>query len=74
MNYQADKVDDAVLALLLLGASGQRAWRGIDVEAIDRLVAKGWLKTPDRNAPTLEFTDAGLQHARESFARLFGDD
>jgi hypothetical protein len=72
MDCDPAKVDDAVLALLLLGTSGKRAWRGLDAEVIDRLCAKGWLEAPDRNSPTLMFTDAGLHRAKEQFALLFG--
>jgi hypothetical protein len=42
MNIDADKVDEAVLALLQLGLhEGNRAWKGFDWDAMQRLHAKG---------------------------------
>jgi hypothetical protein len=40
MELDTDKIDDAVLALLLLGESGGRAWKGFDWEAMNRLHEK----------------------------------
>jgi hypothetical protein len=39
-----DKIDDAVLALLLLGYhEGGRVWKTFDWEAMDRLAEKGFI-------------------------------
>ena len=42
MDYDRDKVDEMVLALLWLTPAGDgRAWKGHDWDALDRLHAKG---------------------------------
>ena len=44
-----EKIDDAVLALLLLGRhDGDRAWKGDDWEAMNRLYEKGFISDPTR--------------------------
>jgi hypothetical protein len=47
MEIDEDKVDDAVLALLRLTLhDGQRAWKGFDWDALDRLHRKGLSPNP----------------------------
>ena len=47
MNYDPDKVDEMVLALLWLTATPEvRAWKGHDWDALERLHAKGYTSTP----------------------------
>jgi hypothetical protein len=47
MELDNDKVDEAVLALLLLGIhDGGRAWKGFDWESMNRLHAKGFISEP----------------------------
>ena len=42
-----DKIDDATLALLYLTLhDGDRAWKGFDWDALDRLHAKGMIGRP----------------------------
>ena len=42
-----DRIDHAVLALLLLGLhNGQRAWKGFDWDALGRLHEKGLISDP----------------------------
>lgn len=47
MEYDKDKADDMMLALLYLTSSqnqfGTRAWKGLDVAVLDRLHQKGTL-------------------------------
>lgn len=69
-----DKIDDAVLALLLLGATDHRAWKGLDVDALSRLHAKGMISDPMTRSQTIEFSQEGLQRARSLQAELFGCD
>ena len=47
MDIDENRIDDAVLALLLLGLhDGQRAWKSFDWDALDRLHAKGSISDP----------------------------
>jgi Domain of unknown function (DUF6429) len=47
MTLDTDRIDDAVLALLLRGRhDGFRAWKGFDWEATNRLFEKGFTGIP----------------------------
>ena len=51
MAIDTDKIDDAALALLYLTLhDGDRAWRGFDWGALDRLHAKGMIGKPASKA------------------------
>ena len=55
MDIDTDRIDDAVLALLLLGLhDGCRAWKGFDWNAMDRLHEKGMIScdTTHTTGPT----------------------
>ena len=74
-----DKIDEAVLALLILGVHGEggpmpRVWKSFDWDALDRLHQKGLISNPRSKAKSVLLTDEGLQQAQEAFARLFGGD
>ena len=76
MEYDQDKVDDMVLALLHLTSSrgqfGTRAWKGLNSEALDRLHQKGLIGDPREKSPTVTLTEPGAQRARELFLQHFG--
>ena len=59
MEYNKDRVDEMVLALLYLTSShdkyGTRAWKGIDLEAMDRLYKKGYITDPSALGSVLCF-------------------
>jgi hypothetical protein len=75
MKTDTDRIDDAVLALLLLGLHGaDRAWKGFDWDAMDRLAQKGFISDPRGKAKSVVFSDEGLARARELFAAMFGAD
>lgn len=78
MEFDADKVDDAVLALIHLNAfddgHGVRAWKSYDWAALDRLHEKGLIGNPKSKAKSVSLTDAGARQAEEAFSRLFGAD
>jgi hypothetical protein len=72
MNLDTDKIDDAVLALLMLGASGNRAWKGYDFDALSRLHERGLIDDPRIKSPSIVFTDEGLARAKRLVIELFG--
>lgn len=74
MKYDQDKIDDTVLATLLLTLhDGDRAWKGHDFDVLDRLYEKGYIYNPKGKAKSVVFTDEGLSKAREIFDGLFGE-
>lgn len=76
MDYDRDKVDDAVLALLWLTASkddgGASAWKGHDWDAMNRLYEKGLISNPRTNAKSVHLTEEGWAESQRLFAELFG--
>jgi hypothetical protein len=73
MELDKDKVDDAVLALLRLTLhDGQRAWKGVDWDALDRLHRKGLIGDPVGKAKSVVLTDEGLRRFEALVAALFG--
>ena len=77
MEYDRDKVDEAVLALLWLttfqerGQHDKRAWKGQDWKVLDRLHAKGLIGDPKGKAKSVSFTDEGSRRSEELFRQLF---
>jgi hypothetical protein len=72
MEIDTDRVDDAVLALLLLGLhDGCRAWKGFDWEAMRRLHDKGLISDPVGKAKSVVLTEEGQRRAERLFAELF---
>jgi len=76
MEYDKDKIDDMVLALLWLtsfeDAYGARAWKGHDRAAMDRLFQKGFVSDPKSGAKSVMLTPEGLNRSRELFEKTFG--
>jgi hypothetical protein len=76
VDYDRDKLDEAVLALLYLniweeGDWGARAWKGMPWEATDRLFEKGLIGDPKSKAKSVVLTEEGQRAAEEAFQRLF---
>lgn len=72
MDIDKDKIDDAVLALLWLTLhDGDRAWKGFDWNALDRLHDKGLISNPASKAKSVVLTNDGLQRAEQLFRALF---
>jgi len=72
MNLDTDRIDNAVLALLLLGLhDGQRAWKSFDWGAMGRLHARGLISDPQGRAKSVVFTDEGLREAQRLLQALF---
>jgi hypothetical protein len=76
MEYDKDKVDEMILALLYLTSSrdqyATRAWKGLDVNILDRLHAKGFVGDPRGKGPTIDLTEAGAALSKELFIKHFG--
>jgi len=67
-----DKIDQAVLALLLLGLHDEvRAWKGFDWDAMSRLHEKGFISDPRGKAKSVVFTEEGLAQAKLLLEKLF---
>lgn len=73
MEYDRDKVDEMVLALLWLTQAGEgRAWKSHDWDAMDRLYEKGYIGDPKSKAKSVVMTEEGLRKSEELFERYFG--
>jgi hypothetical protein len=77
MDYDTDRIDEAVLALLYLtrhevNEYGARAWKSHDWDALDRLHEKGLISDPRSKAKSVVLDPEGLKAAERAFAKLFG--
>jgi hypothetical protein len=73
MELDTNKIDDATLALLLLGLhSESRAWKGFDWDCMDRLHERGFIGDPRNKAKSVVFTEEGLARAEQLAKQLFG--
>jgi hypothetical protein len=75
MEFDQDKVDEMILALLFL-TSFQRgettyAWKGQDWETMERLHEKGYISDPRSKAKSVVMTDEGAVRSRELFEKFF---
>jgi len=75
MEYNKDKVDEAVLALLYLNIIGDeygaRVWKSFDWDAMDRLFEKGYISDPKSNAKSVFISEEGIKRAEELFRYFF---
>jgi hypothetical protein len=76
MDYDHNKVDEMVLALLTLTMFADepvmRAWKGHDWDVLDRLHTKGYISDPKNKSKSVMLSDEGLRLAKELFERHFG--
>lgn len=76
MEYDKNKVDEVMLALLWLTmfneGYGVRAWKGHNWEHLDRLHEKGYIDNPKSKAKSVIVTEKGQKHAEELFKKYFG--
>ncbi len=71
--YDQDKVDEVVLALMQLTLCDTfRAWKGFDWATLDRLYAKGLIGNPKSKAKSVVLTDKGLAESERLFRQFFG--
>ena len=72
MQLDERKIDDAVLALLYLTLhDGNRAWKTIDWETMDRLHQRGLISNPAGRAKSVTLTDHGLTLSKQLAQALF---
>ena len=72
LDLDADKLDDAALAILSLTLhDGNRVWKGIDWAITDRLHSKGLIHYPNGKAKSLALTEDGLARAEAALVELF---
>ncbi len=72
MDFDTDKIDEAVLALLFLGLHEDvRAWKSFDWDAMDRLHAKGLLSNPRGKAKFIVFSEEDLRRSELLFNKMF---
>lgn len=72
-NFDHDKVDEIVLALLQLTLHDYcRAWKRFDWETLDRLYEKGWIENPRSKTKSVVLTEEGLANSARLFQHYFG--
>ena len=72
MDIDTEKIDDAVLALLYLTLhEGNRAWKGLDWDAMNRLHEKGFISNPVNKAKSVVVSERGLAESERLFNKLF---
>jgi Domain of unknown function (DUF6429) len=70
MDIDTDRIDAAVLALLLLGLhDGCRVWKTFDWDAMNRLHDKGMISDPVGKAKSVVLTEDGQREAERLFRR-----
>ena len=73
MEFDTDKIDDDVLALLYLTAFQEkkdfpwRTWKSQSWKVMDRLCEKGYISDPKSKAKSVILTDKGYAKARQLF-------
>jgi hypothetical protein len=72
MDIDTDRVDAAVLALLLLGRhDGARVWKTFDWDVMNRLHEKGMISNPVGKAKSVVLTEEGEREAERLFHEMF---
>jgi len=72
MEYDENKIDETVLALLRLGLHDEcRLWKSHDWDVIDRLHAKGLISEPQSKAKSVVLTEEGERLSCELFDHHF---
>jgi len=75
MEYDNDKIDDMVPALLYLTSFDQkaaiRAWKSHDWDALYRLHEKGYTSDPKSKVKSVVFSEKGFVLSEELFKKHF---
>lgn len=75
MDYNTDKIDEVVLALLHLTSFSEndyhRTWKGHDWEVLNRLYEKGFIGDPKSKSKSVVFSDKGFEKSIKLFQEYF---
>lgn len=72
MKIDADRIDDAVLALMYLGLhDDNRTWKSFDWDALNRLHEKNLIADPVTKAKSVALTEEGRRRSEELFQEMF---
>ena len=75
-DYNEEKVDEMVLALLHLTSFSERgsvqAWKSHDWNALDRLHEKGLISDPKSKAKSILLSEEGARKSEELFLKFCG--
>ncbi|MGQ0763973.1 MAG: DUF6429 family protein [Acidobacteriota bacterium] len=76
MEYDEEKVDEAVLALLYLTSFTEhgitRAWKGQDWGVLNRLHEKGLISDPKSKAKSVSLSEDAAKESARLFWKYFG--
>jgi hypothetical protein len=76
MEYDKEKIDEMVLALMWLVLHGDRhevrAWKSFDWNTLDRLHAKGLISDPKSKAKSVALSDEAVTLSELLFKKHFG--
>jgi hypothetical protein len=79
MDFNKDKVDDMLLALMYLTTfkaddefEVYKSWKGYDWDTLNRLHEKGLIDNPVEKAKSVYLTKDGARKSRELFEKYFG--
>jgi hypothetical protein len=76
MEYDKDKVDKMILALLYLTTFKDgiafRAWKGLDWDSLDRLHEKGYISNPKSKGKSVTLSEEGAKLSERLFKKHFG--
>ena len=73
MDYDENKIDDAVLALMYLTLHDNvRAWKTFQFEALNRLHRKGLIHEPRNKTKSVVLTENGRVRSKTLFEEHFG--
>jgi len=77
MDYDRNKVDEVVLAImwLVMHEDGpvSRAWKGFDWDALDRLHEKGLISNPKSRAKSVVLSDEAVELSEKLFKKYFSN-
>ena len=75
MEYNKDKVDEMVLAIMYITTfkdeNGMRVWKGLDWDVLDRLHEKGYISNPKSKAKSVGTSEEGAKQSEELFKKYF---
>ncbi len=75
MEFDTEKIDDMVLALLYLTSFKEydaiRTWKGYDWDTMDRLHQKGMIGDPHSRKKSVGLSDEGAKRSKELFEQYF---